>query len=600
MKWRLRPYQKEAIASVLNQWQEGAKSTLLNLCTSSGKTVIAAGLAHALIQNPSNRILMDADRLELVDQPVKKFHEAAGIIAGVERASERASAHAQVVIASLQTLGRRLPSGRPFTHIISDECHRHVDQRMKLYQQFPDAKIVGLTGTAFRKDLADLSDYYDTVALELPIYATGADQHSMIEEGWIVPIKILRAPLQVDLTRVHQKNGDFDADEVTSAIEPEYRAAARFIKEHAQGRIGVAFLPLIRSSQAFVEICNQEGVPARHIDGTSPDRKEILESFERREFQVLSNSQLVSTGVDFQAASFLLNLSPTRSRVEYRQRVGRILRILPGTIDGLEEATAEERRAAIARSAKPDALIIDLLYQVDKIRLCGPSSLIATNAEDESAIEDRIRRKRDPQELAELAREVQREKEEMLRQELERAAEEARKRGERAGRLMDARQIGILVHEPLLIDYEPVSRWEKDKISDKQAAILEAAGILPETVKGKGHAAKILDVVFGREAKGLAALEAFPALKAAGCANPEKMTLNQAIGMLGENYPMVFGKKWRGTPLAKVPKPYWAWIKDAIHAGTMKDFDTAAPSAYRYMVRCVFPEMRQARQEALI
>ncbi len=131
----------------------------------------------------------------------------------------------------------------------------------------------------------------------------------------------------------------------------------------------------------------------------------------------MSNSQVFSTGVDFIRANCLLNLAPTRSRTEFRQRVGRILRLIPGTVDGI--ADAQERKRLIAASSKPDALILDLLYQTSKIRLAGPSSLIAMNDEDEIAIEARVRMKRTPEELADIAKEVQREKEAMLREELD-------------------------------------------------------------------------------------------------------------------------------------------------------------------------------------
>ncbi len=594
-----RDYQVACHDAVLRQlgfipWWDGSteisRKTIANLATSAGKTIIAALLAQTLTEQ-GKRVLFVADREELILQPVDKFHKATGLVASVHRGQDTASAHADIVVASIQTLGRRLPPGRGFDFIIDDECHRNTEGRQKVHDAYPEAKVLGITATAFRKNLADLSDFYETLAFELGPF-------DLIDQGFITPIKVLTAPINVDLTGVHQKNGDYDQNEVETAIAPLYREVANAIKQYAPNRTILAFLPLIRSSKAFVEILRQEGITAEHCDGSHEDRGGVLRAFERGDFQVLSNSQVFSTGVDLIKCDCLLNLAPTRSRVEFRQRVGRILRLIPGTVDGITDPA--ERRRRIAASTKPDAMILDVLYQTSKIRLAGPSSLIAMNEEEEIAIEAKAKLKRTPEELQELAKEVQREKEAMLRAELERAAEAARKAGERAGKLMDARAVGLLLHQPALIDYEPVSKWERDKVSDKQKAILEAAGILPESVTSKGHAAKVLDVVFGREQKGLAALEAFPALKAAGCKDPEKLTLNQAIGMLGSKYVCTFGKKYRGRPLDEVPKNYWFWIKTEIEAGKMGDFAQTSPSAYRYLTKCVFPEMNRARQAALI
>lgn len=585
-----RDYQKGCHDAVMAKWgftpwwngtAETSRKTIANLATSAGKTIIAALLAETLT-SMGLRVLFTADREELIMQPVEKFHKACGIMASVHRAQDTASPHAQVVVGSIQTLARRLPPGKPFDVIIDDEAHRNSEGRKKIHDAYPDAKVLGITATAFRKNLADLSDFYDTVAFELGPF-------DLIDQGYITPIKVLTAPLNVDLSGVHQKNGDYDQDEVETAIAPLYKEVANQIKEHAANRTILAFLPLIRSSKAFVEILRQEGITAMHCDGSSEDRAGILQQFERGDFQVLSNSQVFSTGVDFIKADCLLNLAPTRSRVEFRQRVGRILRLIPGTVDGILDPTERKRR--IAASRKPDALILDLLWQTSKIKLAGPSSLIAMNDADEEAIAEKVRRKRTPEELADIAKEVQREKEEMLRAAIERAAEEARRAGERAARMMDAREVGLLIHDQSLMDYEPVSKWERESISDKQKAILEASGIRAETVQNKGHAAKVLDAVFGRETKGLAAMEAFHALKQAGHPAPEKCTLNEAIGLLGERYTCTFGKKYRGRPLCEVPKNYWHWIKSEIEAGRMRDLQTQSPSVYRYITRAVFPEM---------
>jgi superfamily II DNA or RNA helicase len=45
MNYSLRPYQKEAILSIVHEWRDGNRKTLLVLPTGTGKTVCFANVA---------------------------------------------------------------------------------------------------------------------------------------------------------------------------------------------------------------------------------------------------------------------------------------------------------------------------------------------------------------------------------------------------------------------------------------------------------------------------------------------------------------------------------------------------------------------------
>jgi superfamily II DNA or RNA helicase len=270
-------------------------------------------------------------------------------------------------------------------------------------------KVCGQTATAFRAKLKDLSAYYDTVAYELGIF-------SLIEEGYIVPLKVLTLPVKVDISDVHQRQGfdgqDYDKEELDTKIAPYYEKIAKLIVEQAPGRQVVAFLPLIKSSQEFVRICRAAGINARHIDGKSPDREEILRAFELRQFELLSNSSLLSTGWDCPPVDCLLNLTPTRSAGIWRQKVGRIGRVLPGVIDRIPHAN--QRRDAIAASRKQDAIILDLLFHAERFGLQGPADLVAANVGEREAIRERLE-EGEQLDLMAVASDVQKDREETLK-----------------------------------------------------------------------------------------------------------------------------------------------------------------------------------------
>lgn len=143
--------------------------------------------------------------------------------------------------------------------------------------------------------------------------------------------------------------------------------------------------------------------------------------------------------------------------------------------------------------------------------------------------------------------------------------------------------IGVMLGDEAIIGYELVQKWQAQKVSDKQAALIERIGINPDSVKDKGMASLVLDAVLSRQREGKAPLEAFMPLKKKGIENPEALSLNEAIRVLVGEFPMTFGKKYKNVPMSKVPSSFWSWMKKQYEAGFMRDQEINHPAAFRYM-----------------
>ena len=91
-------------------------------------------------------------------------------------------------------------------------------------------------------------------------------------------------------------------------------------------------------------------------------RRSSLESFanDPEGISHLCNVGILTTGWDFPALEAIVMARPTKSKPLYTQIFGRGTRPLPGIVD-FEGSTPESRRAAIAASAKPRFLMIDLV-----------------------------------------------------------------------------------------------------------------------------------------------------------------------------------------------------------------------------------------------
>jgi len=102
-------------------------------------------------------------------------------------------------------------------------------------------------------------------------------------------------------------------------------------------------------------------------------RRRVVEDFRKGSIRYLVNCDVYTEGFDAPNVGVIVNAAITKSRGKYMQRVGRSTRPLPEI--GLDKlATPDERRAAIANSAKPHALILDF---TDKMRHLSLSVSVA-------------------------------------------------------------------------------------------------------------------------------------------------------------------------------------------------------------------------------
>jgi superfamily II DNA or RNA helicase len=460
-----RPYQTQAVEKIEVGFDEFRRQ-LAVLPTGSGKTIIFAWLAQ---RRQPGRTLILAHRDELIDQAIHKISVATGIEAEKEKAEFAASASAPVVVASVQTMIRRLdrwPSDH-FGLVVADEAHHAIsDSWQKVLNHF-NAHVLGVTATPDRGDKRTLGEYFENVAVDVPLV-------QLIKEKFLCPITIKSVPLQIDLSKVRLMAGDFSDRELGHALEPYLLNIAKAIREHASFRKVLAFLPLIDTSHKFVDACRKTGLVAQHIDGSSPDRKDILKRFATREFDVLSNAMLLTEGFDDPTIDCIIVLRPTKSRPLFAQMVGRGTRI-----DEIKE----------------NLLLLDFLWLHERHRIVHPGDLLAKDEEEADEItmlaEERSKNGYDEDmlDLVNLSSSAQETREERLREKLAEAAK-------RKAKYISAEEFCIQHDNLEAAEYEPTMKWESESITKKQMKYLVQAKLDPETIQGRGHASVLLDMIF--------------------------------------------------------------------------------------------------------
>jgi len=129
MKRTLRPYQQEAVDAVLSNLKGGVKKQLMVMATGSGKTIVFSDIIDHLIKSTNKKALVLAHKKELLTQAQEKIQDQSPkLLVEIEQAEHHASEKADVIVASIQTVGRegstRIGKWKPedFCIVVTDEC----------------------------------------------------------------------------------------------------------------------------------------------------------------------------------------------------------------------------------------------------------------------------------------------------------------------------------------------------------------------------------------------------------------------------------------------------------------------------------------------
>ena len=491
----LRPYQKEAVDAIIDHWNEWQRE-LLVLPTGCGKTVVFNTIAHG---RPGN-VLILAHRDELIEQARDKYHrmfsEPTGKIKAAETSIQR------VTVGSVQTMMRRDYSG--FFHtVIVDEAHHSVsDSYQTVLRQFPEARVLGVTATPDRGDKKSLARYYEGIAYEYSL-------RQAVAEGYLCNITARTVPLEIDMNNVKVSCGDFQIDSVAETLEPYLPKIAEAIQQYASARKTVVFCPLISIAQELAEM-----IPgAREVNGMSPDRKEVLDWFDKAgPGSVLCNAMLLTEGWDCPSVDCVVVLRPTKIRSLYAQMIGRGTRLSPG---------------------KENLLILDFLWLCKKHNLCKPANLIADNEEDV----EHVTRKTEEEEI-DLFDAIS-DAEEQRRTAL---AEAIARQAKKKSKLINPLEMFSLLDDIGLADYEPTFTWQEAEATEKQIEALNKFGVDADGIT-KGYASKLLDKLIGRSRAGMATIKQIRALRTFGY-EPIDWTFDQASKKMNQ-LAAVGWKRWR-------------------------------------------------------
>jgi len=352
----LRPYQVDALAAVHAAWDRGVQRPAVVAPTGAGKTVMFSHLIKDHLRDYGSRALVLVHRDELADQAIDKIRQVAPDLHVGKVKADANEVHANVVVASVQTLTRSsrlaqlLDDAISFGLVVVDEAHHAVaptwrrvleelgaftgldEERAHEFDQ-NQPRVVGFSATLARGDGIGLGSVWQEVA-----YAISLTR--LIRRGHLADVRGVRVTVDdLDLSGVRRSGGDYQAGALGDALlesDAGHVVAAAYL-EHAKDRPGVVFTPTVATAEGITEDLNQAGIPASMVTGTTPrdDRRRIYDEFRTGLTQVLVNCMVLTEGFDAPWASCAVIARPTQSAPLYTQMVGRVLRPWPGKRDAL-------------------------------------------------------------------------------------------------------------------------------------------------------------------------------------------------------------------------------------------------------------------------
>jgi superfamily II DNA or RNA helicase len=493
---RLRDYQVEALEAVDRTFSD-VDSALLVQPTGTGKTVC---FSHA-IKRQHGRSLVLAHRQELIFQAADKIARVTGERPDIEMADMVAAedvddgstlwgSKKKCVVATVQTMiagdPPRMERFDPteFGLIVIDEAHHApaVSYR-KVIDYFtaenPHIKVLGVTATPDRADEMALGILFEQVAHVYEI--TDA-----VEDGYLVRPHVEMIEVDgLDFSHIKTTAGDLNQgqlgaamEQATISMEEELHRIVAPTLELSRGRKTLIFTTTVAQAERTAEIINRHEPGSAHcISAKTPRdlRMQLLDEYRDGRFTTLVNVGVFTEGFDEPGVEVVVIARPTKSRSLYAQMIGRGTRPLPGVVDGL--ATPEERRQAIAQSAKPRLEVYDFVGNSGRHKLVSAADILGGNYDTD---------------VVERAKAIAKEREGTgdvlmdLHDAAEQLAQEERERQKRQHIKANARFRQKKVDPFDVLDLKPVHNeppWFQGKeLSLKMRATLERNGIEPDAV----------------------------------------------------------------------------------------------------------------------
>jgi superfamily II DNA or RNA helicase len=335
----LRPYQKDSILHCLDY-----KNCIIESATNSGKSAVIAGLCKVF---KDFKLLILIQRIELLRQLRTMIEDMTGIQTGFIASFDR-DVRRNIVVAMVPTLEKRIEVDEDITYfykntdvLIVDEFHHAKSAvHQRLLSNSPAVLRFGFSGTIPPEDTYDgwlVRMYIGDVAIKI-------SNDELVQQG--ISAKPLITMVENDVSFVNKFS---DRVKAVDSIEEKRKIAQTVFrdvmregivrnstrneliigiirKEQQKGLSILVIVEIIEHGDELLRLCQEAGLNAKYVQGSSPDRRDLVRGFAEGLFPILIATVIVDEGLDIPRIGSLILASGKKSKRQYLQRIGRSLR----------------------------------------------------------------------------------------------------------------------------------------------------------------------------------------------------------------------------------------------------------------------------------
>ena len=320
----LRDYQVADIEALREAYRKGAKAPLYQLATGGGKTVVFSHIVQSSAAK-GKRVLVLAHRRELVKQASMNLTWC-GVAHGVMAAGMDRDHDAPVIVASIQTVVRRLDKLPQFDLIVADEAHHAVSKTWSaLLASQPKAKLLGVTATPQRLDGKGLGTHcggpFDALVC-------GPATQDLVDAGHLAELRVYLPAAAIDVRGLRKVAGDYVEEELAERAGGVTGDAVEEFKKLPDGTTAIVFCVTVKHAQDVARSFLNAGFNAKAVYGdmAKDERDAAIQGLGTGEIQVLVACEIVSEGLDVPSVGCVILLRPTKSLTMAFQQIGRGMR----------------------------------------------------------------------------------------------------------------------------------------------------------------------------------------------------------------------------------------------------------------------------------
>ena len=315
----LRDYQQEMKLRLFEEW-EFHRNVMVQMPTGTGKTHLLAAIVREFLRGSGSRVWIVAHRRELVDQIEETVSRH-----GMSKEDGR------VRVMSIQWLSRnRKDMYEEPDLIVIDEAHHALAETYRiLWENYPEARKLGMTATPCRLNGKRFTDLFDSLITSWTVA-------EFIGKGWLSSFDYVsiransREQRLIDSLKKRGADGDYQVKEMNEVLNRETSISRLYesVERYAHGKKGIVYAVSIAHARRIAACYSAHGLESVAIDSRTPasERKELVDDFRRGKVKVLVNVDIFSEGFDCPDVEFVQLARPTLSLAKYLQQVGRGLR----------------------------------------------------------------------------------------------------------------------------------------------------------------------------------------------------------------------------------------------------------------------------------